>query len=320
MPIMMRRRTAMMAGLAAAGAAPALQAQERFPARPIEFLVPWGPGGGADQLARKIAKLIEPELKVSVPVLNIAGATGNTGMTKLLSGASDGHAMAVLIADTLATLATGGGRWKLADIEPIGIMVRQPSGFFIRQDSRFASWSDIAAEAKAKPGTLKVAILGFGSVDDMTLGYLANQGLRFVGVPFANPGERYTSILGGHADILFEQAGDIRSFLDSRQMRPILFFNAERLREFPDIPCSKEVGAEIFLPQFRSLVIKSGVDPERAKRLAAAIAKAAADPEYVAFLKDSLAAGDSFIPAEAAGRFLDGELEAMRKAAQLIRR
>jgi tripartite-type tricarboxylate transporter receptor subunit TctC len=295
-------------------------AQTRFPSRPVEFIVPWGPGGGADQLARKVAKLAEPLLSVSLPVINVAGATGNTGMTKLLSGQADGHAMAILIADTLATLVTGGGRWKLSDIAPIGIMVRQPSGFFVRHDSPFKSWSDLANEAKAKPGAIKVAILGFGSVDDMTLGFLANQGMRMNGVPFASPGERYTSILGGHADVLFEQAGDIRSFLDSKQMRPLLVFSQNRMTEFPDVPCSREVGSEIYLPQFRSIVVKAGATPMQIKILGDAIATVAADAEYATFLSDSMAAKDSFIAADGAMRFLEGELEAMRKAAALLRK
>ena len=53
--------------------------QEKYPQRPIEFVVPWGPGGGADQLARKLGKLLEADLKTSFPVINVPGATGNTG-------------------------------------------------------------------------------------------------------------------------------------------------------------------------------------------------------------------------------------------------
>ncbi|MBI2225876.1 MAG: tripartite tricarboxylate transporter substrate binding protein, partial [Betaproteobacteria bacterium] len=58
-------------------------AQDKYPSRPIEFVVPWGPGGGADQLARKIAPALEKELKVSLPVINVAGATGQTGLNKM---------------------------------------------------------------------------------------------------------------------------------------------------------------------------------------------------------------------------------------------
>jgi tripartite-type tricarboxylate transporter receptor subunit TctC len=130
------RRSLLLAGSALA-VAPRLAFAQKYPSRPVEFLVPWGAGGGADQLARRVGKLLEPELGVSVPILNIPGATGNTGTAKLLSAAPDGHSIAVFIADTLGTLAGGKGRFKLADLVPLGIMIRQPTGLFVKMDAKW---------------------------------------------------------------------------------------------------------------------------------------------------------------------------------------
>ena len=305
-------------GLAAAfGAA----AQEKFPARPVEFIVPWGPGGGADQLARKMGRMLEAELKVSVPVLNVPGATGGTGMTKMLAAPADGYAMSVYIADTHALLATSNPRWGADDFVPLGIMIRQPSALFVKADSPYKTWNDVAKAAKADPGKLKVAILGFGSVDDMALKYMEGKGLKFTGVPYAKPGERYTAILGGHADLLYEQPGDVRSFLDSGQMRAILIFNEHRVGpEFAQVMSSKEAGLEVYLPQFRSVVVRAGLEPQRLKQRADAVARVAADPEYYAFLKESMALRDSFIPAAGAKKFLDGELAVMRQFAEQLKK
>lgn len=310
-----------MAAAALAGAAAWAGAQEKYPSRPIEFVVPWGPGGGADQLARKIARLLEPELKVSLPVVNVPGATGGTGMTKMLSAPADGYSISVYIADTHALMATSSPRWKAGDFVALGIMIRQPSALFVKMDSPLKTWADVVRTAKASPGKLKVAILGFGSVDDMALKYMETKGLKFTGVPYAKPGERYTAILGGHADILYEQPGDVRSFLDQKQMRPILIFNRERvLPDFADIASSKEVGLEVYLPQFRSIVARAGTPPQQLKTLAGAIAKAANDPEYYGFLKESLALRDSFIPADRAQKFLDGELAALKSFAAALKK
>lgn len=287
-------------------------AEEKFPSRPIEFIVPWGPGGGADQLARKVGKLMEESLKTSIPVVNAPGATGSSGMTKLLVGEADGYAMSVFIADTHALLATSNPKWKPADYKPLAVMVRQPSAIFVPADSRFKTWADFEKEARSNPGKLKVAMLGFGSIDDMTLRYLETKGIKTNAVPFANPGERYTSILGGHADALYEQAGDVRQMLDSKQMRPLLFFASERLAEFKDVPVSKELGYDVTLPQFRSIIVKSGTPPERFKILADAIAKVAASAEYKAFLKDSYADPNSYLGPGDAEKFMQGELEAMK--------
>jgi tripartite-type tricarboxylate transporter receptor subunit TctC len=294
--------------LFAAGAA---LAQEKYPSRPIEIIVPWGPGGGADQLARKVGKIMEDSLKVSFPVVNAPGATGSTGMTKLLVGGTDGYAISVFIADTHALQVTGNTKWKAADYKPLAIMLQQPSAIFVPMDSRFKTWADFEKEAKANPGKLKVAVLGLGSIDDVTLRYLGSKGIKTNAVPFANPGERYVSILGGHADALYEQAGDVRQMLDNKQMRPLLIFANERVPEFKDIPVSKELGYNVTLPQFRSLIIKAGTPPDRVKLLADAIAKAAATPEYKAFLKDSYADPNSYLGPAEAEKFLQHELEAM---------
>ena len=294
-------------------------AQEKYPSRPIEFVVPWGPGGGADQLARKMAALMEPELKVSLPVVNVPGATGVTGLTKMLAAPNDGYSVSVFIADTFAQLATASPRWSEKDYAPLGIMIRQPSALFVKADSPFKTWADVVKEAAAQPGKMKVAILGFGSVDDMALRYMEGKGVRFTGVPFANPGERYSSILGGHADLLYEQPGDVKSLLDSKQIRPILIFNPERVKpEFADVMSSKEAGLEIYLPQFRSVIVKAGTDPQRVKALADAVEKLSKSAEFAGFLKDSLALTDSFIPAREAQAFLDGELAAMKKFAAAL--
>src|SRR5690348_18379661 len=96
-------------------------AEDKFPSRPIDVIVPWGPGGGADQLARLTAKLAEPMLGTSFPVINTPGATGATGMAKLLTDQADGYSMAIYIADTNALLAGPNPRWQLKDLQPIAV-------------------------------------------------------------------------------------------------------------------------------------------------------------------------------------------------------
>ena len=297
--------------LGAAGAlalAPALaRAQDKFPSRPIEFVVPWGAGGGADQLARRAGKLLEAELKVSLPVLNIAGATGNTGTAKMLSAPADGYTMCVFIGDTLASLAGGKGRWKLPDITPLGIMIRQPSGLFVKADAKWKNFAELLADARNHE--LKVGVTGFGSVDEILVNQMNSKGYKFRVVPFAAPGERYTSVLGGHADIVIEQAGDVRSFLANKQMRPVTFFADQPQTGYADIPLAKDSGFPIVISQFRAIVVRSGTDPKHVATLAAAIEKVARSDDFKQYLTDELAFADSYIPADKAAAFLKGELD-----------
>ncbi len=287
-------------------------AQEVYPSRPIEMIVPWGPGGGSDQTGRKIAKLLENELKVSLPVVNVPGATGNTGILKLIAGRSDGYALAVLAADTLyANQISGSQKWTLNDLTPIAVMIQQPSGFYVAEGSRFKTWSDVESEAKSKG--IKVAISGFGSPDDVTIGFFNSKGLKLQPVPFANPGERYTSLIGGHTDLMYSPLGNVRGMVDSKQMRPIIVLSERRIPEFKDVPTSKEFGYDVTLPQFRAIVVKAGTDPQRVKTISDALARVYADKEYAEFLKSALASEDSYVPAKDATAFMQGEFEAVRK-------
>jgi len=300
-------------GALLAGALVPAAAQEKYPSRPIEFIVPWGPGGGADQLARRLAPNLEKALKVSLPVINVAGATGQTGLNKMLTQPNDGYSISIFIADTLAVQLDPAVKWKIGDMVPAGIMIRQPSAFFVAEGSPMKTWKDVEAEAKKRP--LKVGVTGFGSADDITVIYLNGKGLKFQSVPFPKPAERYTAILGGHADILYEQLGDVKSFLEGKQMRPVVIFADQRFPAYQDAPTGKEVGHTIIINQFRSIVMKAGTDPARVKAVSDALATAAATDDYKAWLKDQYAEESSFIPAAGAVAFMKQELEIMRKYA-----
>ena len=309
----MTRRSLLIAGGALAVSPHWALAQEKFPTRPIDMIVPWGPGGGADQLARLTAKIAEPMLKTSLPVVNVPGATGATGMAKLLSDQADGYAMAVYIADTNALLAGESPRWTMNDITPVAVMMKVPSFIFVKQDSNYKTWDDFAKDAKANPGKLKVATLGFGSVDDFSLTVLDHGGIKIIQVPFAKPSERYVSILGGHADALYEQAGDVAQFLNNKQMRPILLFGEKRMEAFKDIPASYELGYKVALPQFRAIVLRSGTPPEIVKKVSDALAKVVATAEYKKFLEEQYADPASFEDATKAPAYVNQQLEDMKK-------
>ena len=300
------RRSLLIAGSTLALAPRLAFSQQKFPSRPVEFIVPWGPGGGADQLARALAQLLEPELGVSMPILNVPGATGNTGMAKLLSAPPDGHSMALFIGDTLGTLAGGKGRYKLSDLVPLGVMIRQPTGLFVKADSKWKTFDDLLADSKKTD--IKAGITGFGSPDEMHINKFNDKGSKFRSVPFAAPGERYSSILGGHADVLVEQAGDVKSFLDSKQMRPILFFADKPQTGYEDTPLASKYGVDFAISQFRSVVVRAGTDPAARRGAVGGDGQGGAIGELQEVPADQLAFADSYIPADKAAAFIAEQL------------
>src|SRR5262245_38458558 len=170
-----------------AGLAGPSSAQEKYPSRPIELIVPWGAGGGADQLARLVSKLMEPKLGQGIPVVNVPGATGAAGMAKLLATPADGHSMAIYIADSHALLVGKDARWTMKDIIPVAVMLQGPSFIFVAENSPLKTWQDFEVAARTNPGKLKVATVGFGSVDDFSLNVIAKKGINVIQVPFSKP-------------------------------------------------------------------------------------------------------------------------------------
>lgn len=288
------------------------QQAEKFPSRPIEYIVPWGPGGGADQLARTTAPQLEKVLGVSLPVVNVPGASGVTGMAKMLAAQADGQSVSVLTADTLALLATQKAAFKFEDFTPVARMIKVPSFLFAKAGGKYKTWADVEKAAKENPGKVKVGYTGQGSPDDMTLLYLASKGIKFQGVPFPNPSERYVSVLGDHVDLVYEQAGDIRQYLEGKQMIPIIVFDEVRFDAYKDVPCSKELGLEIYLPQTRSVIAKAGTDPEKLKVLVDAFKKVYDSPEYQKWLQGQYAAKDSYQGPQEMTKGMKTDLEIMK--------
>lgn len=288
-------------------------AQEKYPNRPIDFICTWGVGGGADQMARMLGGLLEKILGVPFPVSNKPGASGNTGIIDLLAAKADGYTIAVYIASTLNTVAAGTSRHKIEDLEWITRTQKCSSFLFVRNDSPFKTIHDLLNYAKQNPGKLKVGTEGFNSVDDITIRYLGTKGYKMTVVPQPSPGERYAATLGGHQEVLYEQAGDIKQFLDAGQLRPLIVFSDKRHPAFPDVPCSVELGFDVKLPQFRSVVAKKGVPSDRVRILADAIKKAMGTAEWKNFEKEQYVDPDSYMGPDEFPNWVKQEYETMKK-------
>jgi tripartite-type tricarboxylate transporter receptor subunit TctC len=288
-------------------------AAEKYPDRPIDFLCCFGVGGGSDQMSRILAKMTERVLGVALPVSNIPGSSGNTGLANLLAAKTDGYTVASYIADTLATIPAGQARYKVSDLEWIVRSQVVPSFLFVKMDSSFKTIEDLLKYAKENPGKLKMGATGFGSVDDITIRYLASKGYKMTLIPGPAPGERYAATLGGHNEVLYEQAGDVSQYLEAKQMRPLIVFANKRFPTFPDIPCSKELGFDLTLPQFRGVVAKKGVAAERIHVLAEAFKKAMEAPEWKKFSEEQYADPESYMGPDKFAGWIAGEVETMRK-------
>ena len=300
---------ALAVGLALGAAG--LEAQEKFPSRPIDFIVPWGTGGGADAMARHLGSLAQPTLGVALPASNVPGAAGNTGLAQLLNAKPDGYTVAVYIQDTLMTIPMGLARHKVDDLDWITRTQVADSFLFVKADSAFKTIQDLFKHAQAHPAKLRVAATGFGTVDDVSVRFLEKKGYKMTTVPYPKPGERYAAALGGHAEVLYEQAGDVLQYLKAGQLRPLLIFAEKRHPAFPDVPASRELGIDLTLPQFRGVIARKGTPPERVQALGDAFRKAMETPQWKKFAEEWYFAPDSYQGPDRFGKWVAGEVDTL---------
>jgi tripartite-type tricarboxylate transporter receptor subunit TctC len=272
---------AALMGTVALGAA--AMAQD-YPNRPVELIVTFGPGGGADLMGRTMAQLMQEPLGVPIPVSNVGGASGNAGLTQLRTNPADGYTMGTLISLTVASWASGLGDNKPEDFQVISVVQSSPSFLFVPASSEHQTAEALFEYAKANPGEITVATSGYGTQDDVTLKLLANAGIQMENVPFQAPAERYASPIGGHTSAIYEEPGDVAQFIEAGQLKPVVVFASERHESFPDVPTSAELGIDISgLDNYRSIAVAAGTPEEVVTKLEEAVAAATASEEWKAF-------------------------------------
>lgn len=255
-----------------------------YPNRPVEMVVTFGPGGGADLMGRTMAKLLEKSLGIAVPVSNVAGASGNAGLTKLRTNAADGYTLGTLISLTVASWASGLGDNKPEDFRVISVVQSSPSFLFVPAASPHQTAQQLFDFAKANPAAITVATSGYGTQDDVTLKLLEKAGIKMENVPFQAPAERYASPIGGHTAAIYEEPGDVAQFIAAGQLKPVVVFSAERHKEFPDVPTSKELGIDISgLDNYRTVAVAAATPADIVAKLEAAVATATASDDWKAF-------------------------------------
>jgi tripartite-type tricarboxylate transporter receptor subunit TctC len=274
--------------------------------RPVTVVVPFGPGGGADSVSRAAGQVMEREIGVGMPVINVDGGTGSTGMTRMLSGNPD-ESIATLIQDTLATIPAGSAAFALEDIRAVCRLQEMPSALFVRKGT-YADWEELKAAASQQPGELQAATVGTGGVDDIVLAALAQaHGTEFRPVPYADPSERYAALLGGAADVMYEQLGDVREYIESGDIVPVMVFSTEPVQGYEDVPLSTDLGVpeEVILPQFRGFVASADASDSVVQQLSDACAAAVEDPKFQEFQRQVYSTEDSYQPADEFQSFLE---------------
>jgi tripartite-type tricarboxylate transporter receptor subunit TctC len=243
-----------------------------FPERPLTMIVPYGAGGGSDQLSRAMAAVVEKIIGVSIRVVNKPGEGGRAAIPDFMTAPHDGYTVMEHIDDAATLYASGKIKENPGlDWTPLAITQVTFSQLYIRPgDNRFRDWSSFLKYAKANKGKVTVANVGnVGSMERVNMLLLEKElNFKTQQISLEKPPERYAALVGGNVDVLFEQPGDVRSFLQAGKMRPILTFLAERPSAFADVSSLRDVGVKFEpLLRFRGFFTHRDVPQDRLKYL-----------------------------------------------------
>lgn len=268
------------AGMAMAIAAtPALA--EDYPTRPVEFIVPWAPGGGSDVLMRVVANNIPPYLGADMPVINIPGVGGTVGLADAGSRAADGYTISQVHEGLLTATATGLTDLQWDDFEQIALLTASPQFLVIGSDLPYDSFEGLVEYAQENPGEVTIGVT-LGGVPHLHAAMIAEAfdiDWRYVG--YEGTGERIRSLVGGNLDVAI---GDISSSLQFAENGDLIFVAAgteERVDQLPDVPTFVELGADLDLLITRGIVMPAGAPEEAMARMEAALEELTQDATFI---------------------------------------
>ncbi len=288
----MKRRTTMLTlGLVAAAAAfcvPAL-AQDAYPSRSITMIVPFPPGGVADQTGRPVAAALEKILKQPVVIANRSGAGGAVGMAAAANARPDGYTIltalsSISIIPEADKLFERQPAYQMNQLAPVALVTSDPTVLVVPADSPWKSIADFAADAKKRPGEISFSSSGIYGTLHMAMEIFAHSAdVKLRHVPFAGGGPALTALLGGHVQALASGPGPVIPQISAGKLRPLAAWGDQRLAALPDVPTFKELGYKDVEFYIWAGVFAPAGTPDSAMRvLRDAMAKVVVDPEFKA--------------------------------------
>ena len=260
-----------------------------YPERTVSIIVPYGPGGGSDQVSRAWAAAMQKITGVGFSVENKPGGGGLAAMPDFMSRPKDGYTILEQTDGIITAEAAKQIDFTLGeDLIPICVTQATFSQVYIRPDEdRYTDWASFVAYAKKNPGQVNLANIGVeGSMEVVQWGAIEEAaGINVKQISFDKPAERYASLIGGHTDALFEQPGDVRKYLEGGQMKAILNVLPSSPDAFKDVPSlvDANIGDVPVLQRVRLFWVHKDVPKERQEYLVKACDAAFKTDDYQKF-------------------------------------
>lgn len=225
----------------------AVHAQEAWqPKRPIRLIVPYGPGGSSDVIARALAAEMGKGLGQTVFVENKAGGQGSIAMQDAARAAPDGY---TIVLGHVGTLAVNPVMMRklpydpIKDFSPVALLTRVPMLFAVGPANRSTTLAQFVTEAKAAPGKLNYGSAGNGSAGHLAFEMLKlAAGIEVTHVPYKGTGVQTTDLLAGNIDAAAAGLPGFLPHVKAGKLRILAVGAAQRLPAIPDVPTVAELG------------------------------------------------------------------------------
>ncbi|MBM3529673.1 MAG: tripartite tricarboxylate transporter substrate binding protein [Alphaproteobacteria bacterium] len=319
----MRRLSCIVAAvLCLASAATAAVAQAPYPNRPIRVLIPYGPGGLTDVVARHYAERLRTVLGQNVIVDNKPGASGIIALEQLARAAPDGYTIMIgNISTNCLTPILLAKRMTIDYDRDVQIVARTADApvFFLSTTTNFppATFKEFIEYVRARPGEIRYASAGIGAYQHVNTEILAKRagGLKMIHIPFKGGGAPILrDIASGDTHVSWFNITNPVGMIKAGKVRPLAVASPQRLAAWPDVPTIDEVGFPGFHPsQWNAAFAPAGVPREIVDKLHNAFAAVAKMPEMQAIFEKGGLRAPADKSADDARAWLKREMDTWRK-------
>jgi putative tricarboxylic transport membrane protein len=277
-------------------AAPAQAAWE--PAKPVEFVVPAGTGGGADQMARLIQGIVIKHKLMKEPliVVNKSGGAGAEGFLEVKGAKGDPHKIIITLSNLFTTPLATGVPFNWRDMTPVSMMALDQFILWVNADTPYKTGKEYLDAVKAA-GPSKMKMGGTGSKQEdqiLTVGLEKATGTKFIYVPFKGGGEVAVQLVGKHVDSSVNNPIEAVAQWRAGQLRPLCVFDEKRLpykakvtdtMSWGDIPTCKEAGVPSSYVMLRGIFMAPGVTKDQTDFFVNLLAKVRETPEWKDYME-----------------------------------
>ena len=283
----------------ALGATPA-QAQGAAwePTKTVEFIIPAGTGGGADQMARFIQGLVQKHnlMKQPMVVINKGGGAGAEGFLDVKSAKGDPHKLIITLSNLFTTPMATGVPFNWQDLTPVAMMALDEFVLWVNADTPYKTAKEyVEAAKKAGPGKFKMGGTGSKQEDQIiTVAIERQSGAKFTYIPYKGGGEVATQLVGKHVDSSVNNPIEAVAQWRAGTLRPLCVFDDKRLAykskvtdtmAWSDIPTCKESGLDIEYLMLRGIFMPGGVTDAQRNYYVDLLKKVRALPEWQEFME-----------------------------------